>query len=523
MLSPAFPRAHQAMRSVLPSIIPRQHQAIGCASALMHFELGGGFALFHDMGTGKTLTAMSTFAILAQRGDAATMFVACPTSVIGAWLKDAEHCPSIDVVALTHKQVPRRIEQLEQIRRELDGHIDPAATPIARGANDPLKPLIVVTNIEASWRMKDAIKAFGFDMVVVDESQRIKAAGSNQSIGMHSIAKGSAAAGIRPPKYRMIMTGTPASEGTRDIYGQYRFLDSRIFGTSFVSFTNDYFTTVMAGNGRRQFPIVTQRQDKAPELTAKMMSVAHVVRKQDAIDLPAELEPRIVTFDLGCKAQKLYDELMAESIAELEDDSGEIQEIIGDMVLTRLLRAQQITGGWAQLDASQVGDMTAVDSGKITALKEQIILAKDSGSRCVVFHRFKHEGVHIAAELAKGRDKISVVHMVAAMDGDERADAVAKFQEAQSDVFLTQIRLGGLGITLTAADVSMFYSTGYSGEEHEQARARTHRMGQTRPVTPIYFAAKGTVDEAIIEALIHKRAIAQEIMNGGWRRYLRGV
>lgn len=484
---------------------------------LREFELGGGFALLHDMGTGKTLTALGTFAILAARGDAETMFVACPTTVSAAWAADAEWIPSVDVVVLSDKSAPAKAKKLARIEAELDGYWD-GKPCVVRGPSDPMRPLVIVCNYESIWRddMVPALKQFGFDVVAADECQRIKSAGSNQSMMMAAMAKTRSDVLKLAPR-RIGMTGTPSSEGSIDLYGQYRFIDRSIFGGSFVNFKNEYFTTTMIGPAYKQFPKIEPRPDKQDELIRKMMSIAHVVKSEDVLDLPPETD-RIVMFDLPPKVRKIYDELEAECFAELEDGFGPTGEIEADHILTKMMRLHEISLGGIRLDGSDSASFLHDVGTK--ALIEDIRLAQDNDRRCVVFHRYTREGLAIVDSLAKAKG-FNVVHLTADMDADQRAAAIRLFQRGEHDVFVTQIRLGGLGITLTAACESMFYSTGASGEEHQQARRRTARDGQTKPVTHSYYAARDTVSEKFVHAIREKRSIAEELVAGGWRDYLR--
>jgi SNF2 family DNA or RNA helicase len=70
-----------------------------------------------------------------------------------------------------------------------------------------------------------------------------------------------------------------------------------------------------------------------------------------------------------------------------------------------------------------------------------------------------------------------------------------------------------LGITLTAASTLVFYSTDYSMSNHEQARARIHRVGQKENCTYIYLTAKGTVDGKVLKALQDKADLARTLVD----------
>ena len=75
-----------------------------------------------------------------------------------------------------------------------------------------------------------------------------------------------------------------------------------------------------------------------------------------------------------------------------------------------------------------------------------------------------------------------------------------------------QIDSGGEGVDLTRARYSIFYSTGFKLGKYEQAKARTHRPGQLKPVMHIHLIARRTVDERIMRALEKRAQIVESIL-----------
>lgn len=65
----------------------------------------------------------------------------------------------------------------------------------------------------------------------------------------------------------------------------------------------------------------------------------------------------------------------------------------------------------------------------------------------------------------------------------DRAEQVKAFQEdPEIKVFIGQLQTTGMGLTLTAANVAVFYSLDFSYANYEQSRARIHRIGQKQNV-----------------------------------------
>ena len=104
------------------------------------------------------------------------------------------------------------------------------------GAYQHLK--VAVINYESTWRDEifEALLAYDADLIICDESQRIKTHDAAQSKAMHQL-------GDRA-RYKLILSGTPVQNQAVDIFSQYRFLDPSIFGD------NTRFSKVCSGRSR---------------------------------------------------------------------------------------------------------------------------------------------------------------------------------------------------------------------------------------------------------------------------------
>lgn len=210
---------------------------------------------------------------------------------------------------------------------------------------------VAVINYESTWRedIFDRLLAFDADMIIADESQRIKTHDAAQSKAMHQLGD--------KARYKMILSGTPVQNEAVDIFSQYRFLDPTIFGQNFYAFRGRY--CVMGGFNRKQ---IVQYRD-LDTLIKKEHSIAYRVTKEEALDLPEQtFENRYIT--LSKKERTLYDRLRRDSYAEL-DGGG---TITATTVLTKLLRLQQFTGGFLVEDDAAKPQL--VSRGKLDALAD---------------------------------------------------------------------------------------------------------------------------------------------------------
>ncbi|HEX6956275.1 MAG TPA: DEAD/DEAH box helicase [Agromyces sp.] len=495
-----------------PGIKPFQHQVLGYNVGLQLPNI----ALLMEMGTGKTLTALAIAARRWERGEVERVLVVAPASVVPVWPADARMLGvPVETLALQGK-VDRRVKLLEQWRPMLvrclecggeasvvteDGVEETCGACCGQGMRSPL--MIAVTNYEATWRMRDALAEWKADLLIADESQRMKTPGARQSQAMHYLG--------RRARFTMILSGTPVTQHPLDLYGQYRVLDEGIFGTSYTAFKARY--AEYGGYGGYEL----KDYRNLDELTEKAHRIAYRVTKAEALDLPDQLDTTIEV-DLEPAARKLYDQVRDAAYAEITAEASESPggTVSTPHVLTSLLRLSQITGGWLKDDE---GAEHRVSEAKIKALRDVATSLFDAGKKVVVFARFRAEIAELSAELEKlSGDRVLQIH--GGIPVSHRGAIVDEFQDPDGpSAIVVQTRAGGLGITLTAADTAVFYSLDYSFADYDQARARVHRIGQTQKVTYVHLVARDSIDSAVLEALAQKKSVADMVVDG-WREFL---
>lgn len=453
------------------------HQQDAYDFALDAFEKGKAVALLADMGTGKSMMTIAITGTLEADKGVKKMLVVCPKSIVGVWEDEF-----------------RKFADYRYALTVLDGTMEKKRSAFNYMQGAALQ--IIVVNYESCWRLETEITKWKPDLIVCDESSKIKTPSASQSKALHRLG--------RQSKYNIILTGTPITGSPLDIFSQYKFLDDSIFGTSFYLFRNRY--AILGGYQNRM--IVGYRH--LDELVEKVHSIAFRIKIEDAVDLPPFIdETRAIT--LEPKAQSLYRMLEQDCYAELANG-----EVTARNVLTQLLRLAQCTGGFIRDDIKD--EAQQVSGAKLDALEDIIDTCLDEEKKVVVFARFVPEIEAIAAMLKKKKIGYALIYGATT----DRADQVKKFQEdPEVKVFIGQLQTTGMGLTLTAANVAVFYSLDFSYANYEQSRARIHRIGQKQKCLYIHLVGKGTVDEKILNALKHKGDIAK-IMVDDWRSLLNG-
>jgi SNF2 family DNA or RNA helicase len=229
------------------------------------------------------------------------------------------------------------------------------------------------------------------------------------------------------------------------------------------------------------------------QLETLMRTITYRVSK-DVLDLPPQTH---VTYHrtLSAEAQRIYRDLEEDFVAQVKDGT-----ITAANAMVKLLRLQQVAGGWVKTDD---GQYHRVDSAKQELLRDTL---EDIGPNeaAVVFCRFHADmdAVHEACR-ALGYQSLEL---------SGRQDDLKRWQEGEAQVLAVQIGSGGIGIDLSRARYSLYYSLSFSLGEYDQALSRVHRPGQTRPVEHIHLVAKGTVDEKIMRALEKRAEVIQAIL-----------
>lgn len=467
-----------------------KHQIRGANMALRAFGAldaktpGGGFGELFEMGCGKTLTTIAVAGALYNLGKIDRVLVVAPTSVCSVWPHDLNQFATFPWearVLLGDKK--KRLKALNELE------------------NWPFKALrIAVINYESTHRegIFEALAAYKPDLIVCDESQRIKNPSAAQSKALHKL--GDAA------PFRMILSGTPVQNNAVDLYSQYRFLDPAVYGANFYAFKNRY--CIMGGYGQHQ--IVGYRN--MDELVEKEHSVAYRVTKEECLDLPQQtFINRYVQFTDA--EQAIYEQLRKSGFLELE--TGE--NVTATTILTMYLRLMQLTGGFLTADESTRPKQ--VNTAKLDALADIVDdYVVDAGKKLVIFARFRAE-IAAIENLLRLR-KIQYGSIYGDVPMEERGKIVEDFQtNPDTKVFVAQIQTAGLGITLHAASTAVFYSYDYNYANYAQALARIHRIGQRLPVTYIHLVVDGSIDEKILAALENKEDMAKTVVDS-WREVL---
>jgi len=445
------------------------------------------FAIFAEMGTGKTKIALDNACILYNKGKIDRLLVVAPKGTYMNWVDQeiSTHVPDyIEKIVLAWK--PNITDKYKQQLKDI------------RDIND-YKFKIFIMNVEALSTKKGIYYAklflTGKSMMIVDESTTIKNPQAKRTKNILSLS--------REAKYRRILTGSPVTQSPMDLWAQMDFLDPDILGQqSYYAFRTRYAVviTANAAGGTHKYQKIVKFKNLA-QLGQLVSPHSYRILKKDCLDLPEKTFTKR-EIELTDEQKKAYSEMKANAMTILKGES-----LTAVNVLTQLMRLHQITCGHMKTDG---GDTLNLKNNRLDELMQ--ILAETSG-KAIIWANYIHDILNIEAAIKKEYGPTSYCTYYGATKAEDRQRCIYDFQNRMNDCrfFIGNTQTGGYGITLTAASTVIYYSNNYDLEKRIQSEDRAHRIGQVNPVLYIDLVSKGTVDEKIIKALRNKVNIAKEI------------
>lgn len=436
-------------------LLPHQTEAV---AKLLPTRVG---ALFADMGTGKTRMAIELVRLRRHKIDRVVWF--CPVSL------------------------------KETVRYEIIKHTDCVDSDIyvfgdrTSERTIPSGALWYIIGIEsmsssarAVFSALQLITARTF--AIVDESSYIKGHDSLRTERITRMAQ--------PARYRLILNGTPISQGIVDLYAQFRFLDPRILGyRSFYSFASNHLEY------SDKFPGLIVRAHNVSYLVAKMRPYVYQVTKDEAgLKLPDKLHETYCC-TLSPEQRQAYDEAKTLYLEEANPDDWT------SLYIFRLFTALQsiVTGFWHRPD----GDVVELPHNRIELLMEVLGRIQDP-DKVVIWAKYHYCVRQIRKALVKTYSADSVAEYHGGLSEVQRNYDLTRWRTGARFLIATQAA-GGHGLTLNESHHTVFYANGFKYSERLQAEDRMHRIGQNWPPVYIDLDSGSGIEGRIFDALRRKR------------------
>ncbi len=402
--------------------------------------------LADEMGLGKTMQAITAIRLLLRRGEVESVLLVCPKSLVTNWQRE---------FGVWAPEVPLMIVEGDQAKRGWQWSL-------------PAVPLRIA-NYELLLRDREPLLKQRFDLVVLDESQRIKNRASSTSEVVRSISR----------KRNWALTGTPVENSADDLLGIFEFL-----APGFLS----------------------------PEMKPRSLgrTVGDYVLRRTKDRVLKDLPPKLIhdePLDLTPEQRESYRLAEDEGMVHLSElgAAATIQH-----VFELVLRLKQICNF----------DPAAGSSAKLERLEADMEEIAASGQKALVFSQWVGTLERLADHLAR----FGPMQYHGRIPQARREGVIGRFRDDPSrHVLLISYGAGGVGLNLQFTNYVFLFDRWWNPAVEDQAINRAHRIGVDGPVTVTRFLMLDTIEERIDRVLQEKRELFDTIFSGAEGRRKLGL
>ena len=429
----------------VPSPIVRDYAWPGAFPPMSHqkdtasfFTLHKRAFCFNEQGTGKTAAAIWAADYLINQGLVRRVLIICPLSIMQAsWQSDLFKCAVHRHVGIAHGSREKR-------------------KAIINGAAE----FIVINYDGVETVAEDILNDGTFDLIIVDEANAYKNVTTKRWKTLKSL--------VGDKTWLWMMTGTPAAQSPTDAFGLAKMNVPQNVPRFFGAFRD----MVMVNISRfKWIPKPTAQQT----IFAALQPAIRFTKEQ-CIDLP-DITYTSRNAPLTPQQEKYYKILKDDMLL-----SAAGEEVSTVNAATNLNKLLQISGGAVYSDAGNVIEFDV--SNRLSVVQEVI---DEASHKVLVFVPFTHTINLLKEYLTKQGVTTEIINGNVSVN--KRTDIFNRFQEQpEPRVLLIQPQAASHGVTLTAANVIIWYAPVTSIETYLQANARIHRQGQKNPMTVVHIA-----------------------------------
>lgn len=442
---------------------PYQLEGLAWLQYLRAQSLGG--ILADDMGLGKTAQALAH--VLTEKNAGRLnlpVLVVLPTSLIFNWQAEAKRmAPGLRLLTL---QGPQREALFEQMP-----------------AHD-----LVLTTYPLLWRDTEALAAQHFHLVILDEAQMVKNAGSRSARALRRLQT----------RHSLCLTGTPMENHLGELWAQFDWLmpgflgDARHFAVQWrkpIEENGETLRAALLAQRVRPFILRRRKQDVASELPPRTEVIQRVRLQGQQLELYESVRVAV--------------DVQVRRVLQRKSFNGAQISI-----LDALLKLRQVCCDPHLVKGSQSGP--TMERAKLELLTDMLPPLVEQGRRVLVFSQFTELLDLIADQLLLL--KLPFLSLTGKTATKERGKVVQRFQAQEVPVLLVSLKAGGLGLNLTAADTVIHMDPWWNPAVEEQATARAHRIGQDRPVLVYKLVVEGSIEERMLELQARKLALTNSVL-----------
>jgi len=364
--------------------------------------------------------------------------------------------------------------------------------------------IYIINRENVAWLVGHYRSHFPFKMIVIDELSSFKSPKAQRFKALRHVL---------PRIERIVgLTGTPAPNGLIDLWSQLYLLDQgKSLGKRLTQFREKYFIP-----GRRNGPIIYEYKLKPgadKEIHQAISGICISMKSADYLDLPGRLD-HYIKVRLDKDTMKKYMDFEATLMLELMQ--GQEITAVNAAVLSGKLR--QFANG-AIYDESH--NYIELHTAKLEALKE--LVEQSNGNPVLIFYEFRHDLIRIMQHLKeyqpKSLSRSPSLSFKERGSGGEFFDlptsiqTIKEWNNGNIPVLLAHPASAAHGLNLQfGGNTIIWFGADWSLELYQQANARLHRQGQSKPVNVYHLITEKTIDEDVIRSLASKSAGQESLM-----------
>jgi hypothetical protein len=455
-------------------LMPHQAQLVAAAAAGHRT-----FLLADEPGLGKTAQAL----LAAEASNAYPLLVVVPSVVKTNWLREAGLWTPNRAATAVHGN-----------GETVDGFAD-----------------IVVVNYEVLDRHVGWFGEFGFRGMVVDEAHFIKNKTSQRSQHVLDISKRIRSWTSRP--LLMALTGTPLINDIEDFRAIWQFLGWIDETEPLAELMDALEETGLTPADLGFYSAARQCVIDLGVVRRRKVDVAADIPARRTADLPVELDDKVgrsiraAERDLARRLVSRYETALANR------RSGVVVDGIDHALVRRVARSEQKEASTAKTGENVFSMMRRIGQAKAGLAADYAAQLARSAGKVVFFA--KHIDVMDAAEEVFAKQGIRFSSI--------RGDQTPRLRQKNIDAFVNDpevaiavcsLTAAGVGLNLQVASNIVLAELSWTDAEQTQAIDRSHRIGQTEPVTAWRIIAAQTIDSRIAELIDSKAGLAARALDG---------
>jgi SNF2 family DNA or RNA helicase len=432
--------------------------------AVEQFRDQNSFALYWEMGSGKTATALSIAEYRLQSEKCRKVIVFTPLAVVSHWFT-----PSLTAECAVGTR-----------QEKILGFLKPAQ--------------VHVTNYDTLTHLPEILRIIDKDtFIILDEVTRIKRRESKRSKTARDVRK--------LTNQICSLTGTPITNTFFDAWMLSFMMDSgEILGSNFLDFRSYYFKSM------DRFGWTYVPKPGTPEkIRAALAKYGTFILKKDCLDLP-EKTYRVIPVTMDEYTRTKYDEFRDTCLLLLGNDRVE-----GQTVLTEIIKAHEIANGF--VISSGTRNVVDLPSAKLEALLD-LIENELYKQQIIIWCSYTALIEQVSEKIAQKFKDLRVRTLYSQTPQSDRNALEQDWQQHKFDILVANQEVGGYGLNLTPCSIVIYYTNNYRVETRVQSEDRVHRPGATADkITIIDMVVDDSVDALIYSMLKKKVNVASSVMN----------